>query len=496
MPVTLLVLLGAALRAFRLGGQSLWVDEMLTLNAANVGGSLSPREMFWNIQGPLHGALIHLISWFSTSEAALRAPSALAGVATIPVVYLLGREMAGRRAGLLAALFAAVSPFGIWYSQEVRNYAFLVLFCSVATLLAWRLMARSSRAWSAYVLTVTFALYSNLSAAFLAIAHNLFGLRTLFSDGRLLRRWVGAYVLIILLFVPMAAGLARWFELDDVGRRVAPVHAADEEELLRGETTFTPLAVPYAVFSMVYGYSLGPSLRELHVRSPLEAYVANAAVVAPAGLVAALALLLGLRRLSRWPRALGLALWVMCVPVVAAGLLAFFNIKPFNVRYVAAMFPVLMVALGAGVASLRGWRAFALGAVVTAFLVLSLYNYYFDPEYWREDVRAAAGHVAANERPGDVVLVPSVAEVFDFYYEGDADIVVLYPAQTRSEEEIHLRLTPVLDGGSRLWFVDSRLWFSDPQRRIPAYLDGRFEREEAVDFPGARVGLYNLEEGR
>ena len=64
----------------------------------------------------------------------LRSLSALAGVATIPVAFLLGRELRGRRAGLIAAALVAVNPMLIWYSQEARAYALLVLFCALSLL--------------------------------------------------------------------------------------------------------------------------------------------------------------------------------------------------------------------------------------------------------------------------------------------------------------------------------------------------------------------------
>ena len=49
----------------------------------------------------------------------------MAGVATVPVVYLVAAELRGRRAGLMAAALAAVNPMLLWYSQEARAYALL-----------------------------------------------------------------------------------------------------------------------------------------------------------------------------------------------------------------------------------------------------------------------------------------------------------------------------------------------------------------------------------
>jgi 4-amino-4-deoxy-L-arabinose transferase-like glycosyltransferase len=71
---------------------------------------------------------------FGTGEVGLRSLSALVGTAVIPIAYLCGRELVSRRAGLLAAAFAAFSPLMIWYSQEAREYMLLVALSGASLL--------------------------------------------------------------------------------------------------------------------------------------------------------------------------------------------------------------------------------------------------------------------------------------------------------------------------------------------------------------------------
>src|SRR5207247_1213703 len=71
---------------------------------------------------------------FGLGEGGLRSLSALFGVATIPVAYLIGRELGSRGAGLITAALVAVNPMLIWYSQEARAYALLVLLTAVSFL--------------------------------------------------------------------------------------------------------------------------------------------------------------------------------------------------------------------------------------------------------------------------------------------------------------------------------------------------------------------------
>ena len=489
----LLVLLGALLRFYRLGGQSLWVDEILTLKAANIGGSLGLHDVLSNIQGPLHAVLIHFIARLSTSEAALRCFSAVAGVATIPVVYLLGRDIAGRRVGLVAATLFTVSPFAVWYSQEVRNYSLLLFLSAVSTLAAWRIIVTGGRAWCLYVASVTLALYSNLSAAFLWLAHTLFGLGRLARARRLIK-WAVACLTISVLFLPLLFGVMNWVKVDDVGERVVVAPLAESGALIRGATTFSPLAIPYTVFSMVYGYSLGPNAVELHTGPPLGAFAPYLRLVVPAGLLAALAFVLGFWRLWKEGSAGRLVGAVVVVPLLAAAGLALLNIKPFNVRYVAVMLPALVVTMSAGVAVLPVRRGAWIWGGVVLFSLLSLGNYYFVPEYWREDVRGAASYVTAHESPGDIVLVPVVRDVFVHYFEGSAEYFVVYKGQTRSPDRLRSVIEERVGDHKRLWFVNSRLWRMDEGMRTPAVLDGLYTELDRVELAGVTVTLFDLDE--
>lgn len=129
------VLAGAAMRVHGLGEHSLWNDELSTWYRLGPGPG---SARFWNwIQRDVHppGYLVLMSFWvdlFGDSEASLRAPSALAGVLLIPLVYGLARSVYGSLTGAVAAWLTAVSPFFLWYSQEARAYE-LVTLCVVAS---------------------------------------------------------------------------------------------------------------------------------------------------------------------------------------------------------------------------------------------------------------------------------------------------------------------------------------------------------------------------
>src|SRR6188474_3156113 len=142
-----LTALGLAVRFASLGVQSYHHDEVITA-ARVIPGSFS--EMLGQVEASeSNPPLYYVLAWgwakvFGTGEVGLRSLTALFGAATVPVAFLIGRELANARAGLIAAALVAVSPMLIWYSQEARSYALLVFFGAVALLFLVRALRTGS----------------------------------------------------------------------------------------------------------------------------------------------------------------------------------------------------------------------------------------------------------------------------------------------------------------------------------------------------------------
>ncbi|MCX6724644.1 MAG: glycosyltransferase family 39 protein, partial [Candidatus Shapirobacteria bacterium] len=125
MSIILVLIFGLVLRLINLN-QSLWLDE--TVQALTSKGSF--LNVFNELQGDFHPPLYHLLMWgwvhiFGNGEIVMRIPSVLFGVATIWVVYQIGKLIKPKSSlPLLAALLMAIAPFHVYYSQEARTYAF------------------------------------------------------------------------------------------------------------------------------------------------------------------------------------------------------------------------------------------------------------------------------------------------------------------------------------------------------------------------------------
>jgi len=118
----------------------LWYDEIYAL----VVSSRPPlREIlttyYGDIQHPLYSALVHVaIVVLGESPWSVRLPAVIFGVATIPLLFLLGRAIATVREGLLAAAFLALSYHHVWFSQNARGYSALLFWTLLCTLLFYR----------------------------------------------------------------------------------------------------------------------------------------------------------------------------------------------------------------------------------------------------------------------------------------------------------------------------------------------------------------------
>src|SRR6202011_1466619 len=91
--------------------------------------------------------------------------SLFCGVALIPVIYLLGKELFKQSVGLLAAVLVALNLFQIQYSQEARAYSLVVLLVTNSSLLFVRFLKQQSTTyWIAYVVVSALAVYAHIFA--------------------------------------------------------------------------------------------------------------------------------------------------------------------------------------------------------------------------------------------------------------------------------------------------------------------------------------------
>ncbi len=389
----------------RIGANSLWYDEAFTFGLVDRPlGDAAWRITHWELnQSPYYVAMLvwHRIG---ETEGFLRGLSAAFVIATIPVVFVLGRRLVDAWVGAVAAGVVAGHGLVVQWGQQMRGYTLATFLAVVATLLLVRAVERPSTARSAaYGVAAAALAYSHLVAGLVVVAHAL-SLLVLRPRPWALVRVAG--ITGAVLTAPLA-----WYVLT---RQGDPLDWINEPS---GDETYDILADV-----------AGGDTQHVWVLGLL-------------GLLGAGVLLTRARRAARgddaW-RATVPLLWLV-VPL-AGVLVSTYTVKPLLVaRFLIVIVPAfaLLVAVGVRRLPLPG-SLVAVGALAVVS-VQSIDHWYDAGNY--EDWRGAVAEVSSSVQPGDDIVVVPGRAVHAVRYYGPA-------LQTTSPNDFEL-----VDG-ERLWVFD------------------------------------------
>ncbi|QQG44336.1 MAG: glycosyltransferase family 39 protein [Candidatus Roizmanbacteria bacterium] len=199
----LIILIGAFLRFFNLGKESLWLDEAYSVKLANVNFfQIWDKVRTSDVHPPFYYMLLNLwIKTFGDSEFAVRSLSVVFGILSIFMIYKLTQLLFNKNTGLVAALILALSPFHIQYSQEARMYNLLVFLIILSMYFFVKLLNNpNGKILIGYLLTGTLLMYTHYYSVFIFIAQNIYlFIYAIFfkKDKNLIKIWL---ILQIVLF--------------------------------------------------------------------------------------------------------------------------------------------------------------------------------------------------------------------------------------------------------------------------------------------------------
>ncbi|RME49151.1 MAG: phospholipid carrier-dependent glycosyltransferase [Chloroflexi bacterium] len=475
-----LILVAFGLRVYHLGSPPLLWDEGWSIGLSR----LDPREIARITALDVHPPLYYLLlkGWLTLGphEFMTRFLSAMAGVLTVPLAYHAGRLWRSRQVGLLAALYVAIAPPLIYYSQITRMFALCVMFLVLGTSGLLRILRPGPSRWPGYltfVIGAAGALYSFYYAGFVLAA--LFAYALIAAP----RRWkatLAGFGTVAAAYLPWVAYAAPAM-LNRVGARTGFTFALGKAAAL-AVSGFYGLVFPYGVgWPAVYAVL----------------------VVVAAGLI------LGARHLGRWAL-------LPALPIAATlfGAALGAQAHMFAARYTIVASPFLALALAGALgllatdqnesreiaarqssisrfASSRGWL-FAGGVVlilattvptITGYVYSKSYEV-FDPFDPSADWQVLHEWADAN----DVVFfnVLSLAGTYERYRTPDDPAwsyalrwdPVVEPLGVAKERIERLVATP--DAPDRLWFVLYKGTVA-ANADLKAWLDQRF-------YPAAAPG--------
>jgi hypothetical protein len=555
--VALVTLAGGALRFLLLGARGMGLDEAMSvwLASHSVAGVLQWTAQI-DVQPPLYYLLLH--PWITVNGAAphaARSLSVLLGTATIPVIYLIGKRMAGPMMGFAAAAMLAVSPLNVLSAQQTGMYTLLTFNAAVAIYALVRLLSdpRSTRPIGAQ-LREYWRAWRNPGPPPAPAERKEFSYR---PDPRDLPGWRGR-----IARNPLLAPY-RWLPIRAVATDLAWltfIVFSAATLLTHSAAVLFPLAANVFVLGLIlYRKMRGsasttafqpPSLLNwaivqlaiLALWSPwLPTFVRQASAVyrdfwlAPAGwdtvsetlgsllnafapapgaaaqpalllipfvFAAALGLVALRKKLSQF-------LFLACLfaaPIVAELVISLRRPVFYDRTLIWITIPLLLL-LAAGVTQLRFKPV-----IFAALMILGSINLLSAGDYFRhgesESWSDAAGFVSLFAQPDDLVIfsAPRAQVAFDYYFQdfqerygteleehgAPVDMIEGGGVAPRMTESDIPRLLSMLSGRRRVWLVRSRSRYADPQGIIPRVISANMELTRQRDFYGGQVQLYEV----
>jgi uncharacterized membrane protein len=411
--VVALTVIGLAVR-YPIARQSLFADELSTywisathslhgvLQLLYGSGKIAHAE----ITPPLSFLLMWLTSRAGHSPELLRLPSLIAGTATIPVVYLVGRRTVGRNGALVAAALTTLAPFMVYYSTEARAYGLMMLAVLLSTLgVLLALDTGRTRWWVLYGVSACAAFYLHYTSVFVLAVQFVW---VMWSQPSARRPLVIATVIAALGVVPWIPGLINDYRSPTLN-------------ILSALAPFTPFYVRYYLEHWALGYPLALTLTLVPGVVALIA-LGCSAVVAIVGVIVSWHGSFKARLAAVDRRVLLVAALALTTPVGAALESAVSN-SIFSARNLAASWPYLALTYAALLTASRRWFSWVASGLAIAALAIGTIKA-LGTTFERPDYQGAAAYVTSHARPGDVVidatgvLSPGPLTGFDAAYRG------------------------------------------------------------------------------
>lgn len=429
-----ILLLAAGLEFYKLGSESLWIDELYSIHDALLVG-LTPLEIIDRLSQirPIYYVLLRVWTLFGQDEIWLRSLSVGFGVGSVFLTYRLGRQVAGETVGLVASLMLAVSPMFIHFSQMVRMYSvgtFLGILGSF--FLALTLEQPKTRYFASWAIARSLVfLTAPLNLALLAADVLLLGI-TFHQRPKILKSSCQWLLLIGVLCLPSAYSL-----LDQTLPFLKKALGLTENLAASSKTSSSDLAME--LFRKVKKFTIFPfPSTSATVSRVLQTY--TLVLVSVAGLA-----FYKNRHASR-------VVWVAAWTFVPWFVHAVVSSRMLFDRYIFYTAPFLIILLAAGL--VRVWKMHRIVATViaiayTVIVFMGLGRYYTvqDRQDWRSlfdflNQRATASDTLIYSM--ELVSPDKFSNALKYYNQTEADMVYIgelceNPKITTSEATLRLQ---------------------------------------------------------
>jgi hypothetical protein len=397
-----LIGMGLRLREY-VADRSLWLDEsFLALDLIRGGVPALLGHLDFN-QGAAPGFLLveKGIEVVDRSEAALRLPSLVFGLATVVLAWRVARRVCSPAAALIAYALVAFSPALVYYSSELKQYAGDTACGLTVTLVALELAARPNRRTAIAAAAIGVAAVSLSHAAIFVVA----GQGAVLVAAALARQRLPSRTLAIVVGVwALAAGAVLAHTLSTSSGVLSSYRASAD---LGSGTAGSGGRGAHALKALATTV-----LGDVGLPTGGRAFTLVTLVLSAVGVVGLVALL----------RSRPLATLIVTAPALATLAANASDHYPVSGRTVLFLVPIASICIGEGAASVARVAQGAAPAVGVALAVFALaYPVHGAVELLRtptkEETRPVLGALALEARPGDRFFVAYAAQYAIAYYQ-------------------------------------------------------------------------------
>jgi 4-amino-4-deoxy-L-arabinose transferase-like glycosyltransferase len=362
-----------ACNLFELGKQSMWFDEILSVERAR-----QSFPVLWQIifatQPNMALYYIFLHFWLSLTsllglnptEIVVRFPSAVFAALSSMVIFLLGRRFLGFIAGLVAAALYLFNNLQLVYAQETRSYAlqlFLICVAWYALFAALTKPSHQKRWWLCYALVTVLAIYSHLFSLLILLAQVAAFAVLLLLPGE----WYTRTRQQLRVFIAVLAGI---FVL------ILPLLYASR---YGSKTGWLPIPHPMDIYLLFLTINANSRIYLYLLLAFCLLGLFVAIISYPTWgkrLLSKIQLIddMGDKRLARFQQWLPVVLALLCwliIPIVLSYFISQGSTRLFSSRYLVTIVPPFMLLVGLGLAVIR-WRVIQI-VLVLGLLLLTIH---------------------------------------------------------------------------------------------------------------------------
>lgn len=459
--IVLIIILAVVLRLINID-QSLWLDE-----ASQVILSNKPLvEIIFDRQADFHPPLSYLLTHFwvllGNQEIWLRLLPIIFGVGTVFILYSLCLKLFNRQAAVLASLLLAISPYHIYYSQEVRMYSALGFFAILSMYFLVLTLNKTASIWNrtGYIL-VTICLIHTHYLGFLLIIPQLF--YVLIYHKEEVKRFLINISLITLIWLPWLPIF--WSQLQS---------GQNAENYLPGWSLGLSLykSIPLTLVKFTIG------------RIDIENNILYAIVAAIILSLVSYLLVQAIRK--NHDKNIWLILFWFSFPIIIAFIISLKLpiYQPFRLIFVL---PAFYILLALGLLNSNYKKPLIAIFILISLAGVSVYN--LNPRFQREDWKGATAFVSSKLTDNSAVIFawPEPFDPFKFYISKYSTRPIAAHAVIKNfpgdQQEIYKNLNSI---NKNEYFVFEYLQpLSDPENFINQWFkDNDFTEKDIYNFNG------------